>query len=239
MPPAVFAEAKRLEAANGLPFATAVKVATGKITMKDALAEMLLHEKVSKLVADKILMLKYATLVIQGRLTIDRGLLLSKVAYRKASEDYMKCHFDDFAENGRGVFAALVSKRTVTGKVQASERWDVVFAGPDGEEQRFQKHDVKFYFDIEHKKAVLKHLEWGPKGTVVEPGFLSDRKKRQDVPVAAIMSSQSVGKHVKVVGIEGDVIKGAVHWIGRWELVLDLGGSVLVVIPRHAISSVL
>lgn len=235
LPPQVFAEAKRLETANGLPFAVAVKVAKGELPLKDALAELLLQEKVKRLVAEKTLMVRYATPVLRGLCPLDKAILLSSVAYRKAEEDYRKCHLDDFVGTQTQVTLGLVDKKTVTGILLEVTKYDLKIQAPGAEEQVFQKHDVKFYFDASAKKAVLKHLDWGSKETRTAPGTLASVKERTDIPIRCFILPQSQGKVVSVHNTEGDVFRGRVKWTGKWEIVLELAAGVAVVLLRHSL----
>ncbi len=227
IPPAVFAQAKRLETENGLPFSVAVQVAKGEVPLKEALASLLLQEKVKKLVDEKALMMRYATPVLRGVCALDKALLLSSVAYRKADEDYRNCHLDAYA-----------GKRTVTGLVLESAKYEVKLQVAEGQEQLIPKHDIKFYFEASVKKAVLKHLEWGAKETRTAPGSLAAIKARVDLPLRSFVQPQSQGKVVSVSNTEGDVFRGRVKWAGKYEVVLELAPGVSVVLLRHSIVSV-
>lgn len=233
--PDVFRKAKELESQSGIPFKWAVKVAQGESTLVDVLEFLRLREEVDAALARGTLSSKYSGEVLKGNLSLDDGMLLTRLAVRKREPDYMKTHLEECAESGEPVVLSLVGGRMLTGILSKHNRFEVVLTSREGEEETFHKHDIKFFFDARKKKHVLKAVRAGGQEQAVEPGHLETFANRRKVKARFLLAAKELGRTVAWETLEGDILRGRLIWHGRYEVRLETSRGPVVVLMRHAV----
>ncbi len=235
LPPDVFRKAKELEVQSGIPFKWAVKVAQGESTLVDVLESLRLRDEVDGALTRGTLSSKYSGEVLKGNLSLDDGMLLTRLAVRKRKSDYMKTHLEEYADSGEPVVLSLVSGRMLTGHISKHTRFEVVLTGRDGTEESFHKHDIKFFFDARKKKHVLKAVRSGGADRVVESGHLEVFANRRKIRARYLLAALEAGRTVAWETVEGDVLRGRIIWHGRYEVRLETSRGPVVVLMRHAV----
>ena len=232
--PAVFNQAKTISEKSGVPLSWAAKIATGEKSLVEVLAILKLRDQVAGLQTRGELDPPLGKAVIEGRLSLDEALFLTRLRKIKRQESYKKSHLSDFHEIGQPVCLALIGGDLIQGTLVASGAFDVTIRSGEEEPRLVYKHDVKFFFPGQRKKGVLKALQWGPAENRLEPDFLRRISKRKDIKAAALLRCVEDGRTVNWKTAEEDVLRGKLEWFGRYEILLRTSRGDEVYLMRHA-----
>lgn len=182
-----------------------------------------------------------ASQVVQGQLCLD------KVVHRRRRSDHLKkylghCTFAKAVRDGRPRLFALHGQRVQLMRIKANRRYEVDFLplGPDlrpsGELATAHKLQFKLGAHVDHMPKIQGSIDvsWSD-ARATEPipkpqdrYFISDNK---------LFGWVNAANTICVKTLEGEMVKGTLSWIGRWELGLDVNGGELVVF-RHALANI-
>jgi len=196
------------------------------------------RDKIESLTREGKLLKGMAGRILQGTLPLDEALSLTRLGHLKHTTDYMKCHFADFAAAGTAVGVALVGRRILYGTVPEDQKFDVRLKPADGDEVVLHKHDIKFYFDASRKKHVLKHVAWGTSADPLAEDHLRRLKHRVDVKAVVYFAAMEAGRAIRWESAEGDIVRGKVVFLGRYEVMLESPSGDRLVVLRHAVRKV-
>lgn len=230
-------KARELHEQSGLPMRWAVKVASGQMSLGQAVKELQERDRVARLVEQGKLLPGMAAAVTGGNCTLEEGLKTTALKRRKQEKDYQKSHLTDFAASHAAVTLALVSGRLVTGTLTRDEPFAVAVQDREGQVTDADKHDVKFFFKAGDRKKVFKNIKTGTAAQLLEPGALKERKARKKLKARNFVGPLEEGRTVAWTTVEGDVIRGKVVWFGRFEVILETGNGIPVYIMRHAFAA--
>jgi len=157
---------------------------------------------------------------------------------RYLDEHYHWSVFDEAGGSDDSYTLHLHGRRVVSGRIRQVSRYDLVLADDDGGEEQFRKLDVKFLYPSRWREAagrlVKKDAGVAARGLepIVEAGARYHVKNKTLFP---FMQNRTV---LLFTTLEGDVLRGLVGGIHRYELTLFLKGGVPVTLLRHAIFDV-
>ena len=231
---AVQRRAREVVDKSGIPMAEAMLVATGKKTLSEVLLYLQLKDKLLRLEKSGDLLPNLRGEVLAGRYSLEEALLMVRLRKRKREPDYMLCHFDSFHDENSSVGIAVVQRRLLWGKVVAHGPFDVTIEPPSGPPETVVKHDIKFYFAASHKKSVLKKINWGKGGDMVEAGYLRVIRNRVKIKARKFQEAYDADRTIRWVSVEGDAVRGRVTWIGRYEVAVEVAPGVPVIVMRHS-----
>ena len=182
-----------------------------------------------------------ATQVVRGTLCFDR------LSHRKRRKEHLQAHRDrcSFAKalrDGRPRVFAMHGHQVELIRVKAVRRYEVDYIplGPDlkpcGEVKSVHKLAFKMGGYMEHVARIQSSItmcrfETRVANPIEKPQhryFISDKKLFGWVDAANVICVKT---------LEGEMVRGTLSWIGRWELGLNVEGVELVVF-RHALSNI-
>ena len=182
-----------------------------------------------------------ATQVVQGLVSID------KVLHRRRCKEHLakhrsKCFFNKAARDGRPRLFAMHGQVVRMVRVKAVRQYDVDFLPlghdmkPSGDLQTAHKLQFKFGAHLEHASKMSDAIQFCHRSsssaeTIAKPQdryFISDRK---------LFGWLDAASRICVKTLEGDMVKGTVSWIGRWEIGVSVNDAELIVF-RHALANI-
>lgn len=182
-----------------------------------------------------------ATQVVAGQLCLD------KVTHKNRRQAHLdkyrdRCIFSTAQSDGRPRVFAMHGQRIVIARVKAVRDYDVDYLPlganlkPCGELQTEHKLSFKFGAYFDHAVKMQAAIGFCPQGAdtaemIVKPQhryFISDKKLFGWVDAASTICIKT---------LEGEMVKGHLERIGRWEIGIDVCGVELVVF-RHALANI-
>lgn len=212
---------------------------------KDVLEEAIdVHpkaERIARLMMRHRLDRSTATQIVQNRISLDKYLHSRR---RKAhlkkycNRSILEVARGDgrpriFSFHGKEVFVARIKK------VHAYEV-ELVRLGadlkPDRDPELIHKLEFKFGGRFDHAAKLQSAMSTCESGSAVAKPILrpQDRYPISDKKLFGWVDAKT---DICVNTLEGDVVKGGLSWIGRWEIGLDVQGVELVVF-RHALANI-
>lgn len=227
--------AEEIVRTSNIPLNLALQVARGQRTLNDVVMQLAREAEVERLMARHELNRALAMQVARGEVKLEEVLRkVRQQAYLAGTRD--RSALTDALQQGAALALAVHGGKILRGRVTAVEVYDVLFA-PEGEaEVRLPKVQIKYAYDPAQYKQVRKQLHMDParKGSrepILRP---QDRYGCSDKRLFRYMDTGAV---VVATTLEGEVFRGKVSWMSRWEFCLKLERSeASVVIWRHALA---
>ena len=209
--------------------------------MEESIEVLVDFVRVHRLMSRHGLSRSNATQIVQG------GLCLDKVTHRSRRKAHLakyrsRCIFEKAARDGRPRVFAMHGQAIVIVRVKAVRQYEVdyLLLGPDLKPcstlQTAHKLMFKFGAYIDHATKLQSAVQFcrfssDKAQTIPKPQHrycISDKKLFGWVDAASTIC---------VKALEGEMVKGTLSWIGRWELGLDVCGVELIVL-RHALANI-
>jgi len=226
----------------GLPDGLALQVARGHIELSEAVKILADRERVERLVRRHELNRSLATQVVRGDVSLD------EVLERLRRETHLATHvqtsiLSQAAADGAPRVFGLPGQRLVRACVTSLDTYGVQLQpdGPDGAPAGGlgETHKLQFKFgttstDLDAVRGVIDRNpeRFGPAEPVVRP---QDRYRCSDKRLFSWLDARA---EIEVTTLEGDVVRGTLNWIGRWEISMAVAEDVELVVFRHAIANV-
>ena len=107
---------------------------------------------------------------------------------------------------------------------------------PCGELVTVHKLQFKFGTHVDHMPKIQSAIKLGVlESRTVQP--ISKPQDRYFISDKKLFGWVNAGNAICVKTLEGEMVKGTLSWIGRWELGLDVNGGELIVF-RHALANI-
>jgi len=233
--PAVAVLAKK----SGISLEAALAVTQGLTTVEKALENLKPRHDLLLLAEEHNLPHSLAGQVLKEQITIAEALVRAHViAHRRAHGD--DCSLAVALEEASSRIFGLHGQRLVRASVVENLKFDVklLVEGDEGQEPKeelIQKHEIKFLYLPEHRKAVRKtikedkELSGEPRGPIVK---VAKRFRLKDEMIQRIIDLRS---HLDLTLLEGEHFVAEVATYSKYEVVLRLRDEALLTIFRHAI----
>ena len=217
---------------NGLSRAVATQVALGRVELNDILRKMALNAEVEGIIRKHDLARALATQVALGQAELEA------VLFKRRMGEYfetggLRSLLTDSQAAGQSVALALHGGRNIEGLVTQVDQYELEIQ-VDGQTERLHKLQVKWGAPAADRKKVGRSLGWDKalKGAATEPvGRPQDRYSCSNKRMYGYLDR---GATVTVRLVEGEIFKGTVTWVSRFEFGLEVKGHVGAVIFRHA-----
>ncbi len=182
-----------------------------------------------------------ASQVVQGKLCLD------KVVHRKRCSAHLEkylghCTFEKAARDGRPRLFAMHGQQVRLVRVKSARQYEVDFLplGPDlrpcGELQTAHKLSFKMGAHVDHMSKIQDAINvCGTGAQAADP--IPKPQDRYCISDKKLFGWVNAANTICVKTLEGEMVKGTLSWIGRWELGLDVNGGELIVF-RHALSNI-
>lgn len=233
--PQVRAKAARLEREAGLPRTLAFQVAMGNVSLSEVLERMARRDRVEALMRRHDLPKSLATQVALGQADLDQVLV------RRRREEHLEEHrrrslLTDVAESGHDVLLGLLGRRRLEGTVLSVDKYEFGFQPRKGEAESIHKLQVKFGVDLSQGSKARNALKISKSGDAAEPVWKpQDRYGISDKRLFGYLDDEL---DIQVDTTEGDLVRGKVSWMGRWEFAVRTKKGPEVVVFRHALANV-
>lgn len=214
---------------------------TPEVALEESIEVLLDFARVHRLMKRHGIDRSTATQIVNGQLCID------KVLHRRRRKQHLakyrsRCMLAKAAGDGRPRVFALHGQEIVIARVKAVGQYDVSYLplGPDLKPcgDLVTQHKLKFKFGayFDHASKLQSAIEIcrftaDSAETIVKPQdryYVSDKK---------LYGWVDASSRICVKTLEGEMVKGTLSWIGRWELGLDVYGAELIVF-RHALANI-
>ena len=233
--PAIDRRVVELVKSTGISRALATQVALGRVELNDVLTRMSHKAEIESLMRRHELSRALASQVALGQADLESLLFKRRMAEHLAlhSERSILVQAQLSAEP---LSLALHGQRGVDGVVTKLDRYEFLFEPRGGEAETVHKLQVKFAVAADSRKKVRKSLSFDnelrkvPREPVWKP---QDRYTCSNRRLFQLCDRQVA---VEVLTLEGDVLRGKVAWVGRFEFGLEVKGGIEVVVFRHALA---
>jgi hypothetical protein len=198
-------------------------------------------ERIARLMMRHRLDRSTATQIVQNRISLDTYL------HRRRRKLHLKKYCNrsilDVAQgDGRPRIFSLHGQEVFVARIKKIHAYEVELVRlgadlkPDRESELVHKLQFKFGGRLDHAAKLQSALTACETGSAVARPILrpQDRYPISDKKLFGWVDAKTV---ICVNTLEGDVVKGALSWIGRWEIGLDVQGVELVVF-RHALANI-
>ncbi len=224
-----------LEGTTGLPRGLAQQVAAGQLTVNQALEKLAFQDRVDRLMKKHGLGRALATQVALGHTDLEQVLRKHRMTVHK-EEHYGRSILDEVHAGGEPRAFGVHGGRTITGTVANLDRYEVHLLDKNGETKVVHKLQFKYAFRVADAKRVKRALRFdralkdAPREPILRP---QDRYTCSDRRFFGYVDNQS---SVVVTTLEGDIFRGEIRWMSRYEFGLKLKGGVELTIFRHALA---
>jgi len=230
-----------LERTTGLPRGLAQQVAAGQLTVNQALEKLAFQDKVERLMKKHELGRALATQVALGHTDLEQVLRKHRMTRHK-QENYARSILDEMLESGEVRCFALHGGRTFSGRVVGLDRYEAQLRSKDakgaGDPVVEHKLQFKYAYQLKDAKRVKRSLRFDralkdePREPILRP---QDRYTCSDRRLFGYVDNQT---SVVVTTLEGELFRGEIQWMSRYEFSLKLKGGVEIVVFRHALSDI-
>ena len=223
-----------LERTAGIPRSLAQQVVSGQLSLNGAIEKLALRDRVEALMRKHDMSRALATQIAIGHADLEVVLRRARMRAHKEAH-YAESILDAAAADGRELGLGLHGRRTVRGAIASIDRYELDLRTEAGEE-RLHKLAIKFAFDPAQAKRVRRATRYdkarraAPSEPIVRP---QDRYTCSDRRLFGYIDA---GVQVKVVTLEGELFRGRITTLRRYEFVLELKGGVALTVFRHALA---
>ncbi len=233
--PALEKRIDELVRSAGIGRAMATQVAMGRMELNDVLKRMAHKALVESLMRRHDFTRALASQIALGQADLDR------VLFKRRMADHLQRHAErsillEAEASRKPLSLALHGQRGADGLVSDVGAYEFLFNPRKGEPETIHKLQVKFAVDANDRKKLRKSLSYdkrfrkGPKEPIWKP---QDRYSCSNRRLFTDMDSACV---VSVLLMEGEVLRGTIVWVGRYEFGLEVKGGVQVAVFRHALA---
>ncbi len=113
-------------------------------------------------------------------------------------------------------------------------KYDFVLQG-EGERQELPKIDVKYCYKAEDATDIQSIIHYNKEIKEQNLKSIIQRKKRYNINTRAIIQARRAWHTIEVTMLEGEVFRGLVDWVSRYEIKMILENQSKIVMFRHAI----
>ncbi len=113
-------------------------------------------------------------------------------------------------------------------------KYDFVLQG-EGERQELSKTDVKYCYKAEDATDIQSIIRYNQEIKEQNLKPIIQRKKRYNINTRAIIQARRAWHTIEVTMLEGEVFRGLVDWVSRYEIKMILENQSKIVMFRHAI----
>jgi sRNA-binding regulator protein Hfq len=120
------------------------------------------------------------------------------------------------------------------GTVAEFTKYDFVLQG-EAERQEMPKTDVKYCYKAEDAIDIQSIIRYNEEIKAQNFKPIIQRKKRYSINTQAIVQARRARHTIEVTMLEGEVFRGLVDWVSRYEIKIILENESKIVVFRHAI----
>ena len=132
------------------------------------------------------------------------------------------------------MFFGLYNHVLLPGTVAEFTKYDFVLQG-EAERQEMPKTDVKYCYKAEDAIDIQSIIRYNEEIKAQNFKPIIQRKKRYSINTQAIVQARRARHTIEVTMLEGEVFRGLVDWVGRYEIKIILENESKIVVFRHAI----
>ena len=132
------------------------------------------------------------------------------------------------------MFFGLYNHTLLPATVTGFTKYDFVLQG-EIERQELPKTDVKYCYKVEDATDIQSILRYNEEIREQNLKPIIQRKKRYSINTRAIVQARRTRQTIEVTILEGEVFRGLVDWVSRYEIKMILENESKIVVFRHAI----
>ena len=141
------------------------------------------------------------------------------------------------------MFFGLYNHTLLSVTVTGSTKYDFVLqvalnpdsVGGETERQELPKTDVKYCYKAEDATDIQSIIRYNEEIKEQNLKPVIQRKKRYSINTRAIVQARRAWHTIEVIMLEGEVFRGLVDWVSRYEIKMILENGSKIVVFRHAI----
>lgn len=132
------------------------------------------------------------------------------------------------------MFFGLYNHTLLPATVTGFTKYDFVLQG-ETERQELQKTDVKYCYKAEVATDIQSIIHYNEDIKTQNLKPIIQRRKRYSINTRAIVRARQARCTIEVTVLEGEVFRGLVDWVSRYEIKMILENESKILVFRHAI----
>jgi sRNA-binding regulator protein Hfq len=235
--PEIRRRAEQVAREAGIPPLWAMKVAQGQLSLNDVLQKLALKDRVEALMSRHSLAKSLATQVAMNQTSLEEVLRSRRLdehlqRYKEHSS------LVNAQQDGKPVALFLHGRKVVQGTIRSVDAYEFELVDRNGEVSRIHKLQVKLACAgaelMKIRSAIKKDAKLDRAcEPIVKP---QDRRSCSDKRLFGYLDGN---QRVVATTLEGEVVKGTIEWMGRWEFGMKVDKSAhRIVIFRHALHEI-
>ncbi len=132
------------------------------------------------------------------------------------------------------MFFGLYNHTLLPATIIEFTKYDFVLQS-EGERQELPKTDVKYCYKTEDATDIQLVIRYNEEIKTQDLKPIIQRKKRYSINTRAIIQARRVRHTIEATMLEGEVFRGLVDWVSRYEIKMILENESKIVVFRHAI----
>lgn len=133
------------------------------------------------------------------------------------------------------MFFGLYNHALLPATITEFTKYDFVLQR-DGDSQELPKTDVKYCYKAEDAANIQAITRYNEEIKKQDLKPIIQRKKRYSINTRTIVQARRARQTIEVTMLEGEVFRGLVDWVSRYEIKMILENESKIVVFRHAIS---
>ena len=233
--PALDRRVDALVQSAGIDRAMATQVALGRLQLNDVLKRMAHKAEVESLMRRYEFTRALASQIALGQAELERVLFKRRMADH-LEQNAERSILVEAHGSKRPLSLALHGQRGVDGHVSKVDAYEFEFNPRSGETETIHKLQVKFAVHADDRKRVRKSVSYDKDLRKVGKEPIWKPQDRYSCSNRRLFSDLDSGCTVTVLLLEGEVLRGTIVWVGRYEFGLEVKGGVEVAVFRHALA---
>ena len=132
------------------------------------------------------------------------------------------------------MFFGLYNHTVLPATIIDFTKYDLVLQG-EGESQELPKTDVKYCYKAEDATKIQSIIRYDEETKKQDLKPIIQPKKRYNINTRTIIQARRARQTIEVTMLEGEVFRGLVDWVSRYEIKMILENESKIVVFRHAI----
>lgn len=132
------------------------------------------------------------------------------------------------------MFFGLYDHTLLPATIAEFTKYDFVLQG-EGDSQELPKTDVKYCYKAEDAAEIQSIIRYNEKIKKQDLKPIIQRRKRYSINTRTVVQARRTRQTIEVTMLEGEVFRGLVDWVSRYEIKMILENESKIVVFRHAI----
>lgn len=232
--PALEKRILQIEHDHGLDRAVATQIALGRVELNEVLSRLAMQVEVDSLMRRHGLTRALATQVALKQADLKQVLFKRRMA-EHLERNAERSILDEGVATGALLYFAAHGNRQLEAKVLSGTRYEVVLEEPGKPPETLHKLQFKFACAAADRKKIRRTVRIDKAQAEAASNPIWKPQERFSCSNRRLFTWMDEGTLVEATLLEGEVLRGVITWISRYEFCLSIKGAGEAVLFRHAL----